>query len=104
MLIILYIIGTKLYNRIKARIALTNKNIQNAVNKYNEMIKSFSYLSFNIQIIQNWRDVCDVESEFWKIYLNEEMLPNVDPFIRKGINSMLILDRCCEELNELQLE
>jgi hypothetical protein len=99
-----FIIGTKLYNRIKVRIALTDKNIQNAVNKYNEIIKSFSYLNSNIQIIQNWKDVCDIEGEFWKTYLNEEMLPNVNSFIRKGINSMLILDRCNEELSELQLE
>lgn len=32
------------------------------------------------------------------------MLPNVDSLMRKGINSMLTFNRCCEELNELQLE
>jgi hypothetical protein len=32
------------------------------------------------------------------------MLPNVNPLIRKGINSMLTLNRCCEEIIELQLE
>ncbi|CAB5394267.1 unnamed protein product [Rhizophagus irregularis] len=32
------------------------------------------------------------------------MLPNVDLLIRKGINSMLTLNQCNEELNELQLE
>ncbi|CAB4434753.1 unnamed protein product [Rhizophagus irregularis] len=81
-----------------------NRNIQNAVSKYNEIIETFSYSNCDIQIIQNWKDVCDIESEFWKKYLNEEMLPNVDPLIRKGINSMLTLNRCNEELNELQLE
>ncbi len=68
------------------------------------MVKTFSYSNSNIQFIQNWKDVCDIESEFWKVYLNEEMLPNIDPLIRKGINSMLTLNRCYEELNELQLE
>ncbi|CAB4377173.1 unnamed protein product [Rhizophagus irregularis] len=95
---------TKLYNRIKARIALTDRNIQNAVSKYNEIIETFSYSNCDIQIIQNWKDVCDIESEFWKKYLNEKMLPNVDLLIRKGINSMLTLNQCNEELNELQLE
>ncbi|PKC52851.1 hypothetical protein RhiirA1_480539, partial [Rhizophagus irregularis] len=115
--------GTKLYNRIKAQIALTDRNIQNAVSKYNEIIETFSYSNCDIQIIQNWKTVCDIESEFWKKYLNEEMLPNVDPLIKKGINSMLTLNRYLakltwpdyenhfyyfvppnEELNELQLE
>jgi len=68
------------------------------------MVKTFSYSNSNIQFIQNWKDVCDIESEFWKVYLNEEMLPNIDPLIRKEINSMLTLNRCYEELNELQLE
>ncbi|CAG8758629.1 6575_t:CDS:2, partial [Rhizophagus irregularis] len=97
--------GTKLYNRIKAQIALTDRNIQNAVSKYNEIIETFSYSNCDIQIIQNWKTVCDIESEFWKKYLNEEMLPNVDPLIRKGINSMLTLNRFWEyqHINILKL-